>query len=98
MVRRQGKPRHVSPSRARYEQSHPTVSLRVDLDTRKELLELKEKAGSSVADVLRFGLKQSAPSVREAYYRGFVAALAEMYEITCDECEDLALALCPDPP
>ena len=87
MVSRQGKPRHVSPSRARYEQSHPTVSLRVDSDT-----------GLSVADVLRVGLEKSAPSVREAYYRGFMAALVEMYEITCDECEDLALALCPEPP
>ena len=98
MVSRQGKPRHVSPSRARYEQSHPTVSLRVDSDTRTELLELKEKGGLSVADVLRVGLEKSAPSVRKAYYRGFMAALVEMYEITCDECEDLALALCPDPP
>jgi hypothetical protein len=55
MVNTHGKRRSTPPSRRRYEASHPTVSFRVDLDLYAQLKGLKEKANSSVADVLKVG-------------------------------------------
>ena len=69
----------------------------VNQNLRKELQTLKEKSGLSVADVLLVGLGKCAPLVGDAYYKGFVAALAEMYEVTCDECEDRVIDLYPNP-
>ena len=61
MVNRSGKRRPLPPSRERYERSHPTVSLRVDLDLYAQLKALKEKANLSVADVLKVGLQKANP-------------------------------------
>ena len=95
MVNRQGK-RHVPPSRIKYEQSHPTVSFRIDLGLRQELKSLKEQAGMSVADVLRIELEKCAPLAGEAYHKGFMAALAGLYEEVCPDCEDLVFDLVPE--
>ena len=93
MVNRSGKRRPLPPSRERYERSHPTVSLRVDIDLYAQLKALKEKANLSVADVLKVGLRISAPLVGEAIHNGFMSALAEVYEAVCDGCEDAVMAI-----
>tara|TARA_B100000378_G_scaffold98049_1_gene77787 strand:- start:548 stop:865 length:318 start_codon:yes stop_codon:yes gene_type:complete len=93
MVNRSGKRRPLPPSRERYERSHPTVSLRVDLDLYAQLKALKEKANLSVADVLKVGLQKGEPLVGEAFRNGFMSALAEVYEAVCDGCEDAVMAI-----
>ena len=93
MVNRSGKRRPLPPSRERYERSHPTVSLRVDLDLYAQLKALKEKANLSVADVLKVGLQKGEPLVGEAFRNGFMSALAEVYEAVCDDCEDAVVAI-----
>ena len=90
MVNRSGKRRPLPPSRERYERSHPTVSLRVDLDL---YAQLKKKANLSVADVLKVGLQKGEPLVGEAFRNGFMSALAEVYEAVCDGCEDAVMAI-----
>ena len=93
MVNRSGKRRPLPPSRERYERSHPTVSLGVDLDLYAQLKALKEKANLSVADVLKVGLQKGEPLVGEAFRNGFMSALAEVYEAVCDGCEDAVMAI-----
>ena len=93
MVNRSGKRRPLPPSRERYQQSHPTVSLRVDQDLYSELKELKEKAHLSVADVLKIGLEKGEPLVGQAFRNGFMSALAEAYEVVCEDCEDQLMAI-----
>ena len=93
MVNRSGKRRPLPPSRERYQQSHPTVSLRVDQDLYAELKALKEKANLSVADVLRVGMERCGPLVDEAFRNGCMSALAEAYEAVCEDCEDQLMAI-----
>ena len=54
------KRRSVPPSKQRYLATHPTVSVRVELDLYTQLKELKEKANLSMADVLKIGLERLA--------------------------------------
>ena len=93
MANRSGKRRPLPPSRERYERSHPTVSLRVDIDLYAQLKALKKKANLSVADVLKVGLEKSEPLVGEAFHNGCMSALAEVYEAVCDTCEDEVVAI-----
>ena len=93
MVNRSGKRRPLPPSRERYQQSHPTVSLRVDLDLYTRLKGLKEQAGLSVADILKVGMERCEPLVGEAFRNGFMGGLAEAYEAVCEDCEDEVMAI-----
>ena len=93
MVNRSGKRRPLPPSRERYERSHPTVSLRVDIDLYAQLKALKEKANLSVADVLKIGLGRCGPIVDKAFHNGFMGGLAEAYQNVCDTCEDEIMAI-----
>ena len=93
MVNRSGKRRPLPPSRERYQRSHPTVSLRVDLALYDRLKGLKEQAGLSVADVLRVGLGICKPVVGESFRNGCMSALAEAYEAVCEDCEDQLVAI-----
>ncbi len=73
MVLRNSKPRDkksVPPSRVRYETANPTVSIRIPLALRDELVELKAESGLSMADFLRIGMEKSAPVIGAAYQRG----------------------------
>ena len=88
MVKTKGKRGSITPSRRRYEASHPTVSFRVDLDLYAQLKGLKEKANLSVADVLKVGLERCEPLVGEAFHKGCMSALAEAYQTVCDDCEE----------
>ena len=93
MVNRSGKRRPLPPSRERYERSHPTVSLRVDIDLYAQLKALKEKANLSVADVLKVGLERCEPLVGAAHHTGFMGGLAESYAVACDDCQDQVMAI-----
>ena len=93
MVNTHGKRRPTPPSRRRYEASHPTVSFRVDRNLYLELKRLKEQAKLSVGDILRVGLERASPSVEEAFNKGFMTALAEVYNVVCDGCDDEVMAI-----
>ena len=71
------KKRHVPPSRRRYEQSHPTVSVRVSRDVFDQLKMLKQQSSKSVADVLKEALGTQAPSVKRSHQLGYMKGLAE---------------------
>ena len=57
MVKNKGKATHKPPSRIRYEQSHPTVSCRLDKDTHALLKQrLEDLGGVSFADFVKDSL------------------------------------------
>ena len=86
-----GKRRTPSPSRLRYEARNPVVSVRVTVDMRAALDDLRVKGDVSIADVLRAGLELMSPTIGEAYNNGVTYASAEIYRLACDECEDLVI-------
>ena len=93
MANDSGKRKSLPPSRKRYEQTHPTVSARVDVETFKELQELKRVSGISVADLVRVGLEKCSPFAGSASNEGRLSAFSMAYEAVCDECGDLILRL-----
>ena len=64
------KKRHAPPSRLRYEESHPTVSVRVSRELYDDLGELRAKSGKSLGDILREAVGRQRPSTRAAYTKG----------------------------
>jgi hypothetical protein len=60
----------------------------VDRTLYLELKRLKEQANLSVGDILKVGLERCEPLVGEARQTGFMEALAEAYELVCEDCED----------
>ena len=62
--------RHVPPSRLRYEQENPTISVRVTLDLYTQLKAIKEQGGLSVGDILREAMGVQVNSVQVAFDRG----------------------------
>ena len=75
------KARHYPPSRRRYEQAHPTISVRVSRELYSQLKRLKERSGKSVGDVLREAVKAQAPSSGDAYNRGYRRGSKEAEEL-----------------
>lgn len=71
----------LPPSRVRYEQDNPAVTVRLSRELRDKLAELKEEHGLSLGDVLRIGLELAKPDLDAAYERG----LDEGYAIAEDE-------------
>ena len=65
------KMRHQPPSKIKYNQTHPTLSIRVSQDLYDQLKELREKSGKSLGDILREALDKQAPSTNKAFQRGF---------------------------
>ncbi len=65
------------PSKIRYDQSHPTVSIRVTRELYDQLKDLREHSGKSLGDILREALKQQMPSTKKAYQEGYNAAKRE---------------------
>lgn len=59
------------PSRIKYDQDHPTVSIRVTREFYDELEELRETSGKSLGDILREALNKQAPSAAKARKIGF---------------------------
>jgi hypothetical protein len=83
-----GKRRTPSPSRLRYDAKNPVLSLRLTADLRAALDELRYKGDFSFSDIFRVGLELLSPTVGDSYSNGVMFALAELYLITCDECQD----------
>jgi len=79
-------PRHVSPSRIRYEKEHPMVSVRLTESMRKTLDAARKDSALSYADLIKTGLKAAADD-KTAYQRGWDDA-EETYaiEIPCSVC------------
>jgi hypothetical protein len=63
--------KRVPPSRERYEESHPVISVRVTPEMRERLELLKNTSGMSAADVLRIGLDLAQPAIEEAFNVGY---------------------------
>ena len=70
MATNKGTRKRVPPSRERYEESHPVISVRVTPEMRERLEFLKSTSGMSAADVLRIGLGLAEPAVDEAFEVG----------------------------
>lgn len=62
--------RHVPPSRIRYEQKNPKVSVRLTESVREVLDEARESSGASYADLIKRGLTAAADE-ETAYQRGW---------------------------
>lgn len=63
--------RHVPPSRIRYEQQHPTVSVRVSQPVYDRLKALRERSGKSLGDILREALGVQEPTTNVTFNRGY---------------------------
>ena len=100
MVRRKGK-RRIPPSRQRYEESHPTVTVRVDRALYDELKTLKERTGHSFADILKIGLDKLQVVEEEIHTRGYMEGLdfaskAFQVRYRCARCHRLHLTITRD--
>ncbi len=78
--------KHTSPSKLRYEASHPCVSLRVTVQERTKLEEIRKASGLSLAEVLRRTLGLHERRTREAYEKGRQDGL-DRFEIPCYVCK-----------
>jgi len=68
------KGKRKTPSRIRYEESHPTVSCRITKEIYNRLRDMKEKEGVSFADILKIGLgilQVKAKKEERAYSKGY---------------------------
>jgi len=64
------KKKHQPPSKIRYDNTHPVISIRVDQETKQQLDEIKRMSGKSVGDILREALEVQAASTKKAFTRG----------------------------
>jgi DNA-directed RNA polymerase subunit L len=58
---------HKPPSRVKYDESHPTVSARVDQKLYDELKELQKLTKKSLTDILREAVRKQKPWAKAAY-------------------------------
>lgn len=92
------KSRRKSPSRVRYEESHPTVSCRVPKEVYDRLWAVKEAEGLSFTDILKVGLglleaceEKEADILKKGHALGYRKGHAEaksLYQVTypCKVC------------
>ena len=83
--------RSIPPSRVKYEQGHPTVTIRVSRELHNDLKYLKDYAGTSLGDILRVGLEMAKPATDAAYQQGYDMGYSTAkitYEVTyrCSHC------------
>ena len=71
MASRDSKKNRTSPSRKRYEEKNPVVSIRVTVEQKKELEEFKKKSGFSNGDLLEAWLNHTKPEFDAAYTVGY---------------------------
>lgn len=64
------KKKHQPPAKIKYDKSHPTISVRVDLELKNQLEEIKEVSGKTVGDILREAVGVQAPSAKNAFELG----------------------------
>jgi len=67
MVKGKNKP----PSRIRYEQNHPVISIRVDRETAKRLKDLAKESGKSLATLIKENLDLQEGEYSEAWSSGY---------------------------
>ena len=84
--------RRVPPSRLRYEERNPSVSIRVSREMYDRLKTLKEQTDKSLGDILREALGVQEPTTRAAYSRGYKIAYAyaeKLYRVDypCSVCD-----------
>ena len=65
---------HKPPSKIKYDNAHPTISIRVTRELYDQLNGIKEQSGKSLGDILREAMNQQAPSIKDAYQRGYKEA------------------------
>ena len=63
--------KRVPPSRVRYEEAHPVISMRVSKVLYLQLRDIKQMTGKSVADVLREAMGAQFDKGTEAWRLGF---------------------------
>lgn len=68
------KKKHQPPAKIKYDSTHPIVSIRVNQEVKKKLEEIKVKSGKSPADILKEAVGMQAPSVGDAFARGYLSA------------------------
>jgi len=91
------KKKHQPPAKIRYNQTHPTVSVRVSKDLYDQLKHLREKSGKSLGDIMREALGKQAPTVMKAFERGYIAAGEKLKVVyPCSVCGKLILVTTPD--
>ena len=79
------------PSQQRYNEKHPTVSIRVSPEFRDELRKLQVYGGKTLGDILREALGKQFPDAKKPYDKGYkegYGAAKKKYEVTymCREC------------
>jgi len=60
------------PSEMKYDESHPTVGIRVTRELCDQLRHLTERSAKTLGDILGEALEQQAPSTEKAYQLGFI--------------------------
>ncbi len=90
-----------SPSRIRYEQSHPTVSARLPVEDRDKLLTALKEMNASLADALKFiagEFELNNDQVRRKGYEEGYAKAKKRYMITypCPGCGELIAIIDPE--
>lgn len=80
MATAKGKVKRVPPSRQKYEETHKTVSARLDPELQTELDQLKRESGMSTADIIRIGLNRAKTDIAAAYHRGMEEGFEEARE------------------
>ena len=88
MTTKNRKSKPVPPSRIRYVEANPTVSVRISQELKGELEDLKEMSGLSMANILKAGMDKLKPDVDQFYDQG----LKDGYEMA--EAEFKVLATC----
>ena len=94
MATNRDKNKRVPPSRRKYEEDHPVVSVRIPKEMSEELQLLKSASGMSVAEVLRVGLDKAMPALEEAFNRGCDDAEGRFKVIyLCSGCGEQTLSI-----
>jgi hypothetical protein len=92
---------HKPPSRIKYDESHPTVSVRVDRKLYDELKELQKLTKKSLTDILREAVRKQKPWAKDAYdigqKVGYDSAKRE-FEVTyrCSGCGGIITITSPE--
>ena len=97
-----------APSRAKYEQSHPTVSGRVTLEIHQRLQVVKKTEGKSIADIIMIGLgllevkvSQEKEAKQQGYEKGHNDGFKEardyfMIRYKCSVCGEVIAVMDQD--
>jgi len=97
---------HYPPSRIKYNQTHPTITVRVNAELASQLKEIKKTSGKSIGDILREAVGTQKRSTGQSYNIGYANGYAEakatylvtfrchkcnaILEVNSDECKKAA--------